>query len=215
VSRWYLPDGTVLENPAPGAVPSVTTILGATWPKPGLRQWRENQLLSVAWRTVPREEPRIDERTWARAVLSAVDAIPRVAANEGRRLHERLAAGDVPSGLRAELLRCGIDLDEGEPERTIVGDSYAGTIDLLGPHWLLDWKTTGGDELRPRWEWAAQLAAYDRLAGHRRQWVVVILHRDSGAWRIWQLTPEEMGIGHRAWSAAWQMWRVLEELGEV
>lgn len=213
MSRWYLPDGTVLEHPAPGAVPSVTTIISATWPKHGLQQWRESQLLSVAWRTVP----RTDERTWVRAVRSVVDAIPRAAADEGRRLHERFAAGDVPHRLRAELLERMVNIDLGEPEVAVVGASYAGTVDLLAADWILDWKSTAGEELRPRWEWAIQLAAYERLVGYRRQWLVVIVSRDApeARWRIWELSRGEKERAHRSWAACWQMWRVLEEIGEV
>lgn len=209
MSRWYRPDGTLSLTREPGAVPSVTTVLARVWPRPALQAWRERQLLELAAACPP--GPGQDPSDWVRSIRQSADQYARAAAEEGSRIHADLAEGRIPPGVQTALLLHEIDLRLGRTEVTMVGDRYGGTIDALGAHWILDWKTTGDSELRVWPDWLVQLAAYDALVGGRSVWAIVVLHRDSPRYRVYAVEPPEMAWARRAWSACLALWEVLEE----
>lgn len=155
----------------------MTTVLARVWPRPALQAWRERQLLELAVACPP--GPGQDRSDWVRSIRQSADQYARAAAEEGSRIHADLAEGRIPPGVQTALLLHDIDLRLGRTEVTMVGDRYGGTIDALGAHWILDWKTTGDSELRVWPDWLVQLAAYDALVGGRSVWATAAGGGDS------------------------------------
>jgi hypothetical protein len=206
--RWYRPDGSLSLTREPGAVPSVTTVLARVWPRPALQAWRERQLLELAAACPPGDQP-LDE--WVRSLRLSLEQTLRAAADEGSRIHAELASGRVPPAVVAALARHGIDFRQGQAEVTIVGSRYGGTIDALGPEWLLDWKTSADQVLQVWPDWLVQLAAYDELVGGRATWVLVVLSRVGQQYRVYAVEPDQQEWARRAWRACLALWDALEE----
>jgi len=209
MSRWYLPDGTVVERPVKGAVPSVTTVLSAVWPRPGLQAWKEKNLLRAVAEVPPETED------WERRVREAANLAITAAADRGRELHERLQRGefeDVP-GLRDIYLDYKIDPQFGQREHTLVGRFYGGTIDLLTESFIVDYKTTSG-EMTVYEDWFLQLAGYDQLLNEKcrnggRPWLLIIVDQElRRPARAYEPTPAEQAWARKAWAAALGLWRL-------
>lgn len=233
-ARWYLPDGTPATGRPipPEAVPSVTTILGDLLPRPGLQAWRERELLRCA---AELGVPRGGTDEWVSRVRQELDSRVRATAAAGTAWHERLAAGDVPAAIRADLERLGMDLDGAQAEVPLVSRwlRVGGTLDRWHPAqgWVLDWKTTTGPLDRVWPDWLLQLGLYSVLAEHeaRRSWpiadrlalrmvdrgVVVAIHRDTGEHRVHVIDSEELARASDAGIALVSAWWALRELGVV
>lgn len=220
-----------------GYLPSVTSIIRLL-DKPGLRAWRDQQLVEAAL-SLPQRD--IADAIWQnpkqRAALILADAQEQVAAaaDKGKDWHALIeesllgrwtkplseTEAAVIKGVRDWLAQ---ELGEGYSvvvERTVTGDGFCGTPDILAQNRdltktiLADIKTVADDapvlgKARPYNEWQYQIAAYWRTttAEDSNCWEV-ILGRESGAVRFHRWSAEEIKAGWRAFSLLRQLWSII------
>jgi hypothetical protein len=210
MSRWYLPDGTVLDRPKRGAVPSVTTVLSGVWPKPAIIAWREKQLLKAAAGTPPSDN-------WEEDVKATLAELTSAGAERGREIHAMLEAGrdaEIP-GLQDIYNYYGIVPAKCQRERTLVGPWYGGTMDLLHPEYIVDYKTTS-TEMTVYDDWLLQLAGYDQLledieSDGGRTWLVIIIDQElQRPARVFEAKDEHRRWASGAWSAALSLWQATK-----
>jgi hypothetical protein len=218
-------------------VPGVTTIIGATLPKPALIDWAGKTTAAYAvdyWDELTELAPskRLDRLNGAR--FEQRDT----AARRGTEVHalaERLVAGhevDVPDELDGHVRQYVDFLNTFEPAPVLVEFvvanrkvGYCGTVDLVadmrGERWLLDLKTARSGIFG---ETALQLCAYSRAEtyldgdGNEQPMDALGITR-VGAIHVtgdgWELRPVD--VDDRVWDCfrhlAWLARRV-DEIGE-
>lgn len=158
-------------------LPSVTSVIGAVWPRPALNRWLTEQAVKVAL-----ENPHLSSRE----VLRMRDADTE-ARDRGSRVHKAielyLMTGDRIDMDAHQRLMFDLWLDWFADrqmevlarELTVVGHGYAGTLDLLAldnfgvpedakigpaPRVIVDWKTCKALPEAPYADHEAQVAAY-------------------------------------------------------
>lgn len=163
-SHRYALDGT--------RVPSVTTIIGNSTPKIGLRYWYAREAAHWAANNIDLLQTT-DVDAWIKQAAGAADSNRDRKAERGKSVHQHAhdlleGQADVPPDqvkiveqAARFLERWGVDEIASERPCANTELRYAGTFDLLARLrgnvlWLLDYKT--GDNLYP--EHGLQLAAY-------------------------------------------------------
>jgi len=233
VGHFYLKDGTPFyEVPYAGkrqgtrsatitdakkvnAYPSVTTIIDSA-AKPALTNWIvEQNILSAL------TNPKITKDMPIKEIMSLIKADAReqsiAAADEGTAIHDAIEAyfkeDYVPMKYQATV-KAVVDLleekcgeQDWEAERWFAcNDGYGGKIDLISPHWVIDFKTKDGDlsDVKGWDEHLMQLCAYDKGTSYdavhpwRRKANVMVSRTEPGrvAWVEWNDFEEH----DRAWN---------------
>jgi len=220
-----------------GLLPSVTSIIRML-DKPGLRAWRDQQLVEAAL-SLPRpaglsSEAWNDPKERAALILADAQAQVEAAADKGKDWH----------GLIEESLlgRWTVPLDETQAavmqqirdwlaqelgvgysvvvERTVLGDGFCGTPDIVAQDrdltktLLADIKTVADTapvlrKAAPYDEWQYQIAAYWRTTtAEEMNCWQIILGRESGALRFYRWSAYEIRIGWKAFSLLRQLWTI-------
>jgi hypothetical protein len=184
--HWYAKDGTPAytivgkngkERPTTlrdartlELVPSVTTILSVL-AKPGLENWKQNQILMAAL-TMPRVEGETEQEYIARIIRDSKEQGQK-AAEEGTRIHGAIEAwyaerkydltyADHLTGV-VEAVREKFGEQEWIAEKSFATELYAGKVDLHSKDVVIDFKTkefTEDDLPKAYDENVMQLAAY-------------------------------------------------------
>ena len=184
--HWYAKDGTpaytiVGKNGKERAttlrdartlelVPSVTTILSVL-AKPGLENWKQNQILMAAL-TMPRVEGETEQEYIARIIRDSKEQGFR-AAEEGTRIHgaieQHYLTGTHPIEYGTQVVAVVTAVEEkfGKQEwiaeKSFATELYAGKVDLHSKDVVIDFKTkefTEDDLPKAYDENVMQLAAY-------------------------------------------------------
>jgi hypothetical protein len=213
-----------------GYLPSVTSICRQL-DKPGLRKWRDEQVLLAAL-SLPRAENQTDE-AWVAAILDDAEAQVEAAADRGKDWHsiiEDALLGKTSRQLSevenavVKQVRDWLAQELGEGytvvvERTVKGDGYCGTPDIVAQDRdltktiLADIKTVQDDapqlgKGKPHEEWLYQIAAYWRTtdAEDSNCWEVIV-GREQGAVRFHRWPADEIRKdGWQAFSLLRQLW---------
>ena len=222
-----------------GLLPSVGSV-NRQAAKPGLQTWRDRQIIAAALSLPQGDTP---DDIWhdpnARAALVLADAQQQVeqAAERGKDWHGVIessllgkwpAEGTVEFGTaRYVKMWLGAEMGDGHTiviERALVGDSYAGTPDIiaesadLSKTLLADIKTVNDDSPlltgkdKPHEEWAWQLGAYWRAstADPEHCWEVIV-GRTSGAVRLHHWTAAEINKGWQAFKCLLDLWCIRND----
>jgi hypothetical protein len=212
-----------------GYLPSVTSIVRQL-DKPGLRTWRDQQVILAAL-SMPRKPDQIDEQ-WVKDIIEDAEAQVEAAADRGKDWHaiiEQALLGQTRGELSevenavVKQVRDWLAQELGEGysvvvERTVKGDGFAGTPDIIAQNRdltktiLADIKTVKDDapvlgKGKPFEEWLYQIAAYWRTtdAEYTNCWEVCV-GRENGAVRFHRWSAEEIKTGWRAFSLLRQLW---------
>lgn len=247
--RWYRRDGrpvneilsadgkrmirpSVIHARKYGFLPSVTSIIRIL-DKPGLRSWRDEQVILAAL-SMPRKPEQTDEQ-WVEAILKDAQKQVETAADKGKDWHgviENALLGRMPlqpTEVELNVIKaCGDwllqELGEGYTvvvERSVVGEGWCGTPDIVAQDrdltktLLCDIKTVDDEsdllgKEKPYKEWLYQIAPYWRAtdADDANCWEL-ILGRESGKIRFHRWPAEEVrGKGWRGFSLLRQFWAV-------
>ena len=216
-----------------GLLPSVTSIIRQL-DKPGLRAWHDQQLVEAAL-SLPQlyvaDEIWHDPKQRAALILADAEAQVEAAADRGKDWHatiEQSLLGQLGRPLteveQPVLKSIGDwltqELGAGYSvvvERTVKGDGFAGTPDIIAQDrdltktLLADIKTVADGapilgKAAPYDEWQYQIAAYWRTtqAEDSNCWEVVI-GRETGAIRYHRWSAEEIRTGWKAFSLLRQL----------
>jgi len=215
-----------------GLLPSVTSIVRQI-DKPGLRHWRDQQLIEAAL-SLPRPADTTDAqwndpKTRAAAVLADAEEQVEAAAERGKDWHsmiERALADNVaPVDPMAQVafgevqkLLSAFGMTTLIVERTVLGPGFAGTPDILasdkhGRRLLADIKTVADDSPllagkgRPYDEWLWQIAAYWRCTASDigKCWEVLI-GRETGRVRLHHWTQTDILTGWQVFEHLFALW---------
>ena len=240
MGHWYSFDGkpchfqengkdtTLREARKQNLLPSVTTIIGLL-DKPALTNWKMKQVLlaSLTLPTVENEPPD----AFARRIMRDAFADSTDARDRGSEIHDCLE-GIVLNRVSGKPLVCYptdiFDIavlawaevcnycgrEDFIAEQTVVGDGYAGMVDLHNDDFVIDWKTkdikdtdTGKKLAYP--EMCQQLTAYDSaLGGKQRRLINVFIDRtDPGKVLLHEWQPEEAEKALKEFQLLVQLWQ--------
>jgi hypothetical protein len=223
----------------PGHPVSVTSVLGAVWPKPGLQRWFEARAVELG-----REHPHLPV-----AKVLAMRAADKSAADRGSRVHRAI---DAYISNKPELIPPlrSVEAQMWEQwkafwisrmmhplatEMTVAAHGYAGTLDLLAldsyglsddqmgppPRVVVDWKTTRNLPEEPYPDHAAQLAAYaeayyvergSKEAGFHPMGTIdygVVVYIAPDGVKAFTLSDTEWNQAKHRWRAAWHFFLEL------
>lgn len=220
-------------------VPSVTTILRGGMPTPfGLQQWKLQGLLEHALTTERKTDESDDEYVrriqadWEQAKSEAPDLGSEVHAileayysrrSETREewpdpTHTSLEAYQLAENA-IESMRSSIYRVKAT-ELTVVGQGYAGTIDLvyedvIGNTWIVDFKTQRpkNGKVKTRDEWVYQLAAYDQAWMRHHPQVdgvanlIIPTDGSDPVWKPW--STDELERGWDVFEAATRLYYLI------
>jgi len=229
-------DTTLRDAKKLGLLPSVTTILGVI-DKPALTNWKLKQVTKTVYENayaIGEMEGNYD--AYHKAVIQGAFAKSTDARDRGSEIHdaiENFFLGDIDSAAPVDirdiaakaaheiLSYTGLTRDDFIPEQIVVGDGYAGMVDLWAdeadnrPAIIIDWKTKDIDDVTKRMAWneqAMQLAAYEhamtkhgqgfKVKKPTRHINVFIDRTEPGKVVIHEWEPEEIEL-------AWQKFELL------
>ena len=218
MGHWYDKDGapqhftngrdtTLRDARKHGYFPSVTTIIGIL-DKPALTNWKMKQVL-LASLTLPAIDNEPPDAFAARIMRDAFEGSTD-ARDRGSEIHDCLEAiaGGLPKKYPADIQAIsneawGVIVEYCETsrftaEQTVVGDGFAGMVDLYNDDFVIDWKTkdikdsdTGKKLAYP--EMCMQLSAYAMAlpGGKQRRLINAFIDRTSGKTLIHEWTEDE------------------------
>ena len=213
-------------------LPSVTDILGVA-DKPGLNRYFQNQILEAGYYT---DVPGRNYDEWCKEVRQKADEHSAKARDAGIAVHnsleraflgkevtdEHLEAVDAVSSALYEKYG---ELEKAKTEVTFAynseGYGYGGTIDLVLPDVIIDYKrkADGWEKKKngdPKKIWyveshAAQLAAYRAGTGmHDAKCANVFISPDNEVW-IHEWSDEDLAQGLSIFMASLNLWKTLKK----
>ena len=234
-------DTTLREARKQNLLPSVTTILGLL-DKPALTRWRDWQITKAAWviaflgetfaeHTVGEIE-RFHKKVMAEAFQDSTAAKDR-----GTEIHnclEQIVKGggeEFPEDIFEisyaawEIVTDYCETSDFTAEQIVVGDGYAGMVDLHNDEFCIDYKTKDIKETdTPKKlaypEMAQQLSAYEMALWHGnkplthrgRRCVNVFIDRQiPGKVLIHEWTPEEISVAWYQFDLLVSLWQSLKK----
>jgi hypothetical protein len=207
-------------------VPSVTTILSVL-AKPGLENWKQNQILMAAL-TMPRVEGETEQEYIARIIRDSKEQGMK-AAEEGTRIHgaieQHYLTGTHPVEYGTHVVAVVTAVEERfGPQEWIAEKSFAtwyygGKCDLASPEIVLDFKSkefTEDDLPKPYDENVIQLAAYRWGLGYKsaRCANVFISRNVPGLVHIVEHDEEEIKRGEELFELLCSLWMRLKRFGK-
>jgi len=216
-----------------GLLPSVTNIVKGGLPNENLTAWRIEQAIMAAL-TLPRMEGE-ELDVFARRVVEDSERTASDAAAIGTAIHlaieEYLTAGTPPHDEQVAkywpLIRAWLDANiekVGFAEQRIVGNGYAGTVDLYcvpkgplmdacGGSVLIDFKTR--NPYKGKFSWyptdIAQLEAYNREVKAVKVASVFIARDTPQAPHFHVYSDEERAWGNQIFDCAFSTWKALKK----
>jgi hypothetical protein len=210
--------------------PSVTDILGIM-DKPGLSRYFQNQLLDAAWDDNTYKD--VEELDWKAAVRKQAKVHSESARDAGIAVHnalekaylgkevpdEHLTTVDAVTTAIFQVYGKGDDFNA-EPEVTFASDTFGGTVDLVCPGAIIDFKRKAdGWELKkdgtPKKMWyleshAAQLAAYRSGLGlHDHKCANVFIGPNDEVY-IHEWSEEDLARGLSIFMASLALWKAVK-----
>jgi hypothetical protein len=244
--HWYAKDGTPAytivgkngkERPTTlrdartlELVPSVTTILSVL-AKPGLENWKQNQILMAAL-TMPRVEGETEQEYIARIIRDSKEQGMK-AAEEGTRIHGAIESFytkktnhpdyDVYVSATVNAVYEKFGEQEWIAEKSFATSAFGGKVDLASPEVVLDFKSkefTEDDLPKPYDENVIQLAAYRH--GLAKPYTfpttrcanVFISRNVPGLVHIVEHDQEEIERGWRMFSYLLALWMQLKRFNQ-
>lgn len=205
-------------------LPSVTTILG-TIDKPGLNNWKQNQLMLAAM-TLPRLEGEDTDAFLKRVPKDAFTASTD-ARDRGSLIHDCLEAYAVglPKQYAPDVQAIAnhafgeivkyTGTSRFNVESTVAGDGYGGMVDAYTDEhdnrYIIDWKTKDlVDGKKNHWpEMAMQLAAYDQALGNPgRRCINVFVDRTDPKVVIHEWKSEEIDVAWKKFELLVKYWQL-------
>jgi hypothetical protein len=240
--HWYAKDGTPAytivgkngkERPTTlrdartlELVPSVTTILSVL-AKPGLENWKQNQILMAAL-TMPRVEGETEQEYIARIIRDSKEQGMK-AAEEGTRIHgaiEKYYLGETWNPeydkhvyATRDKVKYYFGDREWIAEKSFATWYYGGKCDLASPKIVLDFKSkefTEDDLPKPYDENVIQLAAYRWGLGYKtaRCANVFISRNVPGLVHIVEHDEEEIARGWETFQDCLSLWMNLKRFNK-
>lgn len=240
--HWYAKDGTpaytiVGKNGKERAttlrdarslelVPSVTTILSVL-AKPGLENWKQNQILMAAL-TMPRVDGETEQEYIARIIRDSKEQGMK-AAEEGTRIHgaieQHYLTGTHPVEYGTQVVAVVTAVEERFgtqgwiAEKSFATEFYGGKCDLASPEIVLDFKTkefTEDDLPKPYDENVIQLAAYRWGLGYMfaRCANVFVSRNVPGLVHIVEHDEEEINRGAAMFDSLMSLWMNLKRFSK-
>jgi len=207
-------------------VPSVTTIL-SVMAKPGLENWKQNQILMAAL-TMPRVEGESEQEYIARIIRDAKEQGMK-AAEEGTRIHgaieQHYLNGTHPVEYGAYVVGAVTAVEErfGKQEwiaeKSFATNFYGGKVDLHSPELVIDFKTKEftEDKLPEAYdENVIQLSAYRWGLGYpfARCANVFVSRNVPGLVHIVEHDEEEINRGAAMFDSLLSLWMNLKRFGK-
>ena len=204
-----------------GLVPSVTSIIQML-PKPGLENWKLNQVLLSAL-TLPRE-PDEGEDAFAARVIRDWQEEGKKARERGTAIHASLERAYIDQGYNPDHHTHVVNATAVINEWHQTGDvwiaeksfshplGFGGKCDLYCSHALLDFKTTDKelDSLKTWDEHAIQLAAYrEGLEIPGAKAAIVFVHTNGGA-RLIEIPEKELQRGWVIFRGLLDVWKAVK-----
>lgn len=207
-------------------VPSVTTILSVL-AKPGLENWKQNQILMAAL-TMPRVDGETEQEYIARIIRDSKEQGMK-AAEEGTRIHGAIEAwyaerkydltyADHLTGV-VEAVREKFGEQEWIAEKSFATEFYGGKCDLASPEIVLDFKSkefTEDDLPKPYDENVIQLAAYRWGLGYpfARCANVFVSRNLPGLVHIVEHDEEEINRGAAMFDSLLSLWMNMKRFNK-
>jgi len=240
--HWYQPDGTpaytiigkngqlrnttIRDARKLGLLPSVTTILSVL-AKPGLENWKQQQILMAAL-TMPRVEGETEQEYIARIIRDSKEQGIK-AAEEGTQIHgaieQHYLTGVHPEKYHAHVVGATTYVDrhfgkqEWIAEKSFANNRYGGKVDLHSAGVVIDFKTKEftEDKLPEAYdENIIQLAAYSRGLNipHARLANVFVSRNVPGLVHIVEHDEEEIERGMIMFVALLNLWMNIKRFGK-
>lgn len=202
-----------------GLVPSVTTIL-QTLAKPGLENWKLNQVLLAAL-TLPREEGETEDAFAARVIRDWQEE-GKAARDRGIAIHASLECyyAGRPYGAEhiSHINNARRVINEWHSGFGIAEKSFAhplgfgGKCDLHCASALLDFKTTDKDlDALKTWdEQAIQLAAYREGLGIPEAKAAIVYVHTGGDARLIEISEDELQRGWLIFRGLLDVWKAVK-----
>ena len=218
-----------------GLFPSVTTILGGLFAKPGLERWKQNQLLRIAHESPAKKGESFE--AFADRCLVMQEKPTEDAASFGTRIHdaiEKYFEGYPIDDELLEYVKPAFDWKQEnqlrfiEREKTLVNleEGFAGTVDIVGlgedgQKFVIDWKTR---KTKP----GVKLASYDfqihQIAAYAATYWgadavnaelvtganCFLSSTEPGRFEVIKYTPAELKEAWAVFRSACQIWRSLK-----
>jgi hypothetical protein len=240
--HWYQKDGTpaytivgkngkerattLRDGRALGLVPSVTTILSVL-AKPGLENWKQNQILMAAL-TMPRVDGESEQEYIARIIRDSKEQGQK-AAEEGTRIHGAIETWYAERKIHQTYANYVIGVDaavrekfgeqEWIAEKSFADHLYGGKVDLHSPEVVIDFKSkefTEDDLPKAYDENIIQLAAYRWGLGYpfARCANVFVSRNVPGLVHIVEHDEEEINRGAAMFDSLLSLWMNLKRFGK-
>jgi len=245
--HWYTKDGKPCHTQPDGKdttlrharkqdlVPSVTEITNVM-DKPGLNRYLINQTLEAAYNSWDALVDRqglldIDYLTWCKEIRQKASEHSEQAKLAGIAIHDALDKAfrgkEVPDehlstvdSVSAALYGVYGDMQEAKPEVTFATDLYGGTVDLVAPGVIVDYKRKAdGWDLKkdgtPKKMWyveshAAQLAAYRHGLGVEARCSNVFIGPEDEVF-IHEWSEEDLERGLRIFTDCLSLWKDIKD----
>ena len=215
--------------------PSVTTILGGLFAKPGLEWWKQGQLLQIAFDSPAKKGESFE--AFADRCRVMQEKPTDDAASFGTRIHnaiEKYFEGDPIEDELLPYVKPAFDWKQEnqlrfiEREKTLVNleEGFAGTVDIVGlgenqEKFVIDWKTRKTKEGVPvksydfqihqiaayaATYWGAEAVDAEQVFGAN----AIISSVEPGRFEVIKYSPSELKEAWAVFKSACQIWRSLK-----